>query len=86
MRATLRKILAGAVLTAAFVTLGNKMHITEEVNRYDLCLQAVERAEWQCQNTGKYPNSTSGPVNVINPCRTYASEDKARCAAASTAR
>ena len=74
------------MLTAVFVGLAEQMHISEDDSRYDRCLQAVERAEWQCQNTGVYPNGTAGPVSVLDPCKTYAQEDRARCATAAAAR
>ena len=82
----LNRIIIGAMLTAVFVGLAEQMRISEDDSRYDRCLQAVERAEWQCQNTGVYPNGTAGPVSVLDPCKTYAQEDRARCAAAAAAR
>lgn len=82
----LNKIIMGAVLTAVFVGLAEQMHISEDDSRYDRCLLEVDRAEWQCRNTGVYPNGTAGPVSVVDPCRTYAQEDRARCATASVAR
>ncbi len=80
------KIIIGAILTAIFVGLAEQMRISEEDTRYERCLQDVDRAEWQCQNTGAYPNGTAGPVSVVDPCKTYAQEDRARCATASGAR
>jgi len=74
------------MLTAVFVGLAEQMRISEDDSRYDRCLQAVERAELQCQNTGVYPNGTAGPVSVLDPCKTYAQEDRARCATAAAAR
>lgn len=82
----LNRIIIGAMLTAVFVGLAEQMRISEDDSRYDRCLQAVERAEWQCQNTGVYPNGTAGPVSVLDPCKTYAQEDRARCAPAAAAR
>ncbi|MBT6352662.1 MAG: hypothetical protein HOJ46_11380 [Halieaceae bacterium] len=82
----LNRIIIGAMLTAVFVGLAEQMRISEDDSRYDRCLQAVERAEWQCQNTGVYPNGTAGPVSVLDPCKTYAQEDRARCATAAAAR
>ena len=82
----LNKIIMGAVLTAVFVGLAEQMHISEDDSRYDRCLLEVDRAEWQCRNTGVYPNATAGPVSVVDPCKTYAQEDRARCATASVAR
>tara|TARA_B100000497_G_C7542259_1_gene328152 strand:+ start:352 stop:603 length:252 start_codon:yes stop_codon:yes gene_type:complete len=80
------KIIIGAILTAVFVGLAEQMRISEDDSRYDRCLQAVERAEWQCQDTGVYPNGTAGPVSVLDPCKTYAQDDRARCATAAAAR
>jgi hypothetical protein len=57
------------------------MRITDEETRYDRCLFEVEKAQWQCRETGKYPNATAGPVDVIDLCETYASQDRDRCAA-----
>ena len=71
----------GAFLTAVFVGLAQKMRITDEETRYDRCVLQVEKAEWQCRETGRYPNATAGPVDVIDLCETYASQDKERCAA-----
>lgn len=82
----LNKIIIGAILTAVFVGLAEQMRISEDDSRYDRCLQAVERAEWQCQDTGVYPNGTAGPVSVLDPCKTYAQDDRARCATAAAAR
>ena len=82
----LNRIIIGAMFTAVFVGLAEQMRISEDDSRYDRCLQAVERAEWQCQNTGVYPNGTGGPVSVLDPCKTYAQEDRARCATAAAAR
>ena len=82
----LNRIIIGAMLTAVFVGLAEQMRISEDDSRYDRCLQALERAEWQCQNTGVYPNGTAGPVSVLDPCKTYAQDDRARCATAAAAR
>ena len=82
----LNRIIIGAMLTAVFVGLAEQMRISEDDSRYDRFLQAVERAEWQCQNTGVYPNGTAGPVSVLDPCKTYAQEDRAQCATAAAAR
>ena len=79
-------MIIGAILTAGFVGLAEQMRISEDDSRYDRCLQAVERAEWQCQDTGVYPNGTAGPVSVLDPCKTYAQDDRARCATAAAAR
>ena len=77
----LNKIVIGAFLTAVFVGLAQEMRITDEETRYDRCLVEVEKAQWQCRETGKYPNATAGPVDVIDLCETYASQDRDRCAA-----
>lgn len=77
----LNKIVIGALLTAVFVGLAQEMRITDEETRYDRCLFEVEKAQWQCRETGKYPNATAGPVDVIDLCETYASQDRYRCAA-----
>lgn len=77
----LNKIVIGALLTAVFVGLAQEMRITDEETRYDHCLFEVEKAQWQCRETGKYPNATAGPVDVIDLCETYASQDRDRCAA-----
>ena len=77
----LNKIVIGAFLTAVFVGLAQKMHIADEETRYDRCVRQVEKAKWQCRETGRYPHATSGPVDVIDLCKTYASQDKQRCAA-----
>ena len=77
----LNKIVIGAFLTAVFVGLAQEMRIKDEETRYDRCLFEVEKAQWQCRETGKYPNATAGPVDVIDLCETYASQDRDRCAA-----
>lgn len=77
----LNKIVIGAFLTAVFVGLAQEMRITDEETLYDRCLFEVEKAQWQCRETGKYPNATAGPVDVIDLCETYASQDRDRCAA-----
>ena len=77
----LNKIVIGAFLTAVFVGLAQEMRISDEETRYDRCVLQVERAEWQCRETGRYPNANAGPVEVIDLCETYASQDKERCAA-----
>ena len=76
----LNKILIGGFLTAVFVGLAQEMRISEEETRYDRCVRQVDKAEWQCRKTGRYPNATAGPVDVIDLCETYASQDKERCA------
>ncbi len=80
------KILIGAFLTAVFVGLAQEMRISDEETRYDRCVRQVEKAEWQCRETGRYPNATAGPVDVIDLCETYASQDKERCAALASRR
>ena len=77
----LNRVVIGAVLTVLFVGLGQELRIAGEDTRYDRCVRQVEKAEWQCRETGRYPNATSGPVDVNNLCKTYASKDKERCAA-----
>ena len=71
----------GAFLTAVFVGLAEEMRISDEETRYHRCVRQVEKAEWQCRKTGRYPNATVGPVDVIDLCETYASQDNERCAA-----
>ena len=71
----------GTFLTAVFVGLAEEMRISNEETRYHRCVRQVEKAEWQCRKTGRYPNATVGPVDVIDLCETYASQDKERCAA-----
>ena len=80
------KIIIGAILTTIFIGLAEQMHISETDTRYERCLQDVDRAELHCRNTGVYPNGTAGPVSVVDPCQTYAQEDRARCATAAVAR
>ena len=82
----LNKIVIGALLTAAFVGLAQEMRITDEAMRYDRCVRQVEKAKWQCRNTGKYPNANAGPIDVIDLCETYASQDEVRCAAIASLR
>ena len=82
----LNKIVIGAFLTAVFAGLAQEMRISDEETRYDRCVRQVERAEWQCRETGRYPNATAGPVDVIDLCETYASQDKERCAALASER
>ena len=77
----LNKVVIGAFLTAVFVGLAEEMRINDEETRYNRCVRQVEKAEWQCRETGRYPNATAGPVNVIDLCETYASQDKERCVA-----
>ena len=77
----LNKIVIGALLTAVFVGLAEEMRISDEETRYQRCLRQVEKAEWQCRETGRYPNANAGPVDVIDLCETYASQDKQRCVA-----
>ena len=71
----------GVFLTAMFVGLAEEMRISDEETRYHRCVLQVEKAEWQCRETGRYPRATAGPVDVIDLCETYASQDKERCAA-----
>jgi len=71
----------GAVLTAAFVGLAEEMRVSDKETRYHRCVRQVEKAEWECRETGRYPNATIGPVDVIDLCETSASQDKERCAA-----
>ena len=82
----LNKIVIGVFLTAVFAGLAQEMRISDEDTRYDRCVRQVERAEWQCRETGRYPNATAGPVDVIDLCETYASQDKERCAALASER
>ena len=82
----LNKIGIGALLTAVFVGLAQEMRITDEEMRYDRCVRQVEKAKWQCRNTGKYPNAIAGPIDVIDLCETYASQDEVRCAAIASLR
>ena len=82
----LNKIVIGAFLTAVFAGLAQEMRISDEETRYDRCVRQVEKAEWQCRETGRYPNATAGPVDVIDLCETYASQDKERCAALASER
>ena len=77
----LNKIVIGALLTAVFVGLAEEMRFSDEETRYQRCVRQVEKAEWQCRETGRYPSATAGPVDVIDLCETYASQDKERCAA-----
>jgi len=82
----LNKIVIGVFLTAVFAGLAQEMRISDEDTRYDRCVRQVENAEWQCRETGRYPNATAGPVDVIDLCETYASQDKERCAALASQR
>ena len=82
----LNKIVSGAFLTAVFVGLAQEMRISDEETRYDRCVREVEKAEWQCRETGRYPNATAGPVDVIDLCETHASQDIERCAALASER
>ena len=77
----LNKVVIGAFLTAVFVGLAEEMRISDEETRYHLCVRQVEKAEWQCRESGRYPTATAGPVDVIDLCATYAAQDKERCAA-----
>ena len=77
----LNKIVIGALLTAVFVGLAEEMRFSDEETRYQRCVRQVEKAEWQCRETGRYPSATAGPVDVIDLCDTYASQDRERCAA-----
>ena len=81
-----KKILIGAFLTAVFVGLAQEMRITDEETGYERCVLQVEKAEWQCRETGRYPNATAGPVDVMDLCETYASQDKEQCAALASER
>ena len=74
------RMIIGAILIAVFIGLAQRMRISEAETRYDRCLLEVEEAEWQCRKTGKYPYATSGPVDVIDLCETYALHDKDMCA------
>ena len=76
----------GTFLTAVFVGLAEEMRISDEETRYHRCLRQVEKAEWQCRDTGRYPNATAGPVNVIDLCETYAAQDIERCASLASER
>ena len=71
----------GAFLTAVFVGLAEEMRISDEETRYHRCVRQVEKAEWQCRETGRYPYATVVPVDVIDLCETYALQDKEQCAA-----
>ena len=82
----LNRIVIGTLLTAVFAGLAQKMRIADSDTRYDRCVRQVEKAEWQCRETGRYPNATSGPVNVIDLCETYASQDIERCASLASER
>ena len=82
----LNKIVIGAFLAAVFAGLAQEMRISDEETRYYRCLRQVEKAEWQCRETGRYPNATAGPVDVIDLCETYASQDEERCAALASER
>ena len=82
----LNKIVIGAFLTAMFVGLAQEMSITDEESPYGRCVRQVEEAEWQCRETGRYPNATAGPVDVIDLCETFASQDIERCAALTSKR
>ena len=82
----LNKIVIGAFLAAVFAGLAQEMRISDEETRYYRCVRQVEKAEWQCRETGRYPNATAGPVDVIDLCETYASQDKERCAALASER
>ena len=74
------RMIIGAILMAVFIGLAQRMRISEAETRYDRCVLEVERAEWQCRETGEYPYATSGPVDVIDLCETYARHDTDRCA------
>ncbi len=82
----LNKIVIGAFLAAVFAGLAQEMRISDEETRYYRCVRQVEKAELQCRETGRYPNATAGPVDVIDLCETYASQDKERCAALASER
>ena len=82
----LNKIVIGAFLTAVFVGLAEEMRTSDEEMRYHRCVHQVEKAEWRCRETGRYPNATAGPVDVIDLCDTYASQDKERCEALASER
>ena len=78
--ALVTRMIIGAILMAVFIGLAQRMRISEAETRYDQCLLDVEEAEWQCRKNCKYPYATSGPVDVIDLCETYALHDKDRCA------
>lgn len=80
------KIVIGAFLTVVFVGLAQEMRISDQERRDHRCVRQVEIAEWQCRETGRYPNATAGPADVIDLCETYASRDKERCAALTSKR
>ena len=82
----LNRVVIGAFLTVVFVGLGQEMRLNGEETRYDRCVSQVEKATWQCRQTGRYPNATAGPVNVIDLCATYASLDIEQCAALASER
>ena len=73
-------MIAGAILMALFIALAQEMRLSESEILYDRCVLEVKRAKWQCRQTGEYPYATSGPVDVIDLCETYALRDKDRCA------
>ena len=78
--ALVTRMIIGAILMAVFIGLAQRMRISEAETPYDRCVLEVERAESQCRETGEYPYATSGPVDVIDLCETYALHDKDRCA------
>ncbi len=80
------KMIAGAILMAVFMGLAQEMRISESETRYERCVLEVERSERQCRATGEYPYATSGPVDVIDLCETYALHDTERCAKLQTVR
>ena len=76
----LNEMIGGAILMAVFMGLAQEMRISESETRHEKCVLEVERAERQCRQTGDYPYATSGPVDVIDLCETYALNDKDQCA------
>ena len=75
-----KRAIVGVILMAVFIGIAQKMRVSEAEGRYDRCLLEVERTEWQCRETGEYPRATLGPVDVIDPCETYALFEKDQCA------
>ena len=71
----------GGVVAVLFFLVAARMRVPADETRAQQCLRQVEKAEWQCRKTGKYPYATSGPVDVRQPCRAYAEHDRANCRA-----
>ena len=69
----------GGVVAVLFFLVADRMRVPADETRAQQCLRQVEKAEWQCRKTGKYPYATSGPVDVRQPCRAYADHDRANC-------